>query len=197
MTDPTQSNSTSATRARLIAAAGVVIILLSAGSALLPLVEPTAGSTLVGGLLLSAGIAETLAGTQRHETRVLAMLAGAVTTFAGLLFLLNRDEQFFRMVIIVTGWLLIRSVILFITSRRAHGSVRFWLGLSAATDLLLGVLLLAGLSITTLVIALFGQTPTLVASFAWVFALSFVVTGGMLLEVASCERESAAPSGGA
>jgi hypothetical protein len=30
-----------------------------------------------------------------------------------------------------------------------------------------------------------------VATFAWVLALSFVATGTLLLEVASCERESA------
>ena len=189
MNPPSQTYS-SAKRARLIAIAGWMIILLSAGSALLPVVERTAGSTVVGSLLLAAGIIETLAGTQRHETRLLAMLAGAVTTLAGLLFLLSPAAKFFHTVNIVTAWLLVRSVILFATSRVAHGSVLTWIGLSAATDVLLGVLLLAGLSIATLVVTIFGPTPTLVASFAWVFALSFVVTGMLLLEVASCERES-------
>jgi uncharacterized membrane protein HdeD (DUF308 family) len=82
-------------------------------------------------------------------------------------------------------------VILAITSRRAHGSVRMWLGISAATDFALGLLLLVGLSIATLIVMLFGPTPALVASFAWVFAISFVVTGMLLLEIASCEREAA------
>ena len=63
--------------------------------------------------------------------------------------------------------------------------------MSAATDLALGVVLLGGLSIATLVVMLFGPTPTLVASFAWVLALSFVATGSLLLEIASCEREEA------
>ncbi|MEO5972367.1 MAG: DUF308 domain-containing protein [Sphingomicrobium sp.] len=191
MTDAFQPDPSSARRARLIAIAGWLIILLSAGSALLPVVDRSAGSTVVGSLLLAAGIIEILAGTQRHETRMLAMLAGAATTLAGLLFLLSPVAKFFPTVTIVTAWLLVRSVILFVTSRVAHGSVRTWIGLSAVTDVVLGVLLLAGLSIATLVVTIFGPTPTLVASFAWVFALSFVVTGMLLLEVASCERESA------
>ena len=58
-------------------------------------------------------------------------------------------------------------------------------------DFLLGVLLITGLSIATIIISLFGPTPELIASFAWVLAASFVVNGLMLLEVASCEREPA------
>ena len=98
--------------------------------------------------------------------------------------------HFLPTISIVTAWLLVRSVILAITSRRAHGSVRIWLGISAGTDFALGLLLLAGLSIATLIVMLFGPTPQLVASFAWVFAISFVVSGMLMLEIASCERGS-------
>ena len=65
-----------------------------------------------------------------------------------------------------------------------------WTGLSAAMDFLLAVLLIAGLSISTLVVSVFGPTPEMIASFAWVLAASFVVTGMLLLEVASCESEA-------
>ena len=41
-------------------------------------------------------------------------------------------------------------------------------------------------------ISIFGPTPQLIASFAWVLTASFVVNGLMLLEVAACEREGAA-----
>jgi uncharacterized membrane protein HdeD (DUF308 family) len=189
VTGSTQSSLSSRTRAQRIAAAGVIIILLSAGAALLPVIDPDANARIVGVLLFAAGVVEILAGAMRHETKTLAMAAGGVTTLAGLLFILNPVTHFVPLVTIVTGWLLVRSVILFITSRRAHGSVRTWITLSAATDFVLGVVLLAGLSIATLVVTLFGPTPALVASFAWVLALSFVVTGTLLLEVASCERE--------
>jgi len=118
------------------------------------------------------------------------MLAGAVTTLAGLLFLANPVAHFLPTISIVTVWLLVRSLILAVTSRRAHGSVRIWLGISAGTDFALGLLLFVGLSISTMLVMLFGPTPTLVASFAWVFALSFAVTGALLLEIASCFRDT-------
>jgi hypothetical protein len=89
------------------------------------------------------------------------------------------------------GWLLVRSIILAIGSRETRGSVRSWTALSAGMDFLLALLLIAGLSISTIVISLFGPTPELVASFAWVLAASFVVNGLLLLEVASCADESA------
>ena len=57
-------------------------------------------------------------------------------------------------------------------------------------DLVLALILITGLSITTLIISIFGPTPQLIASFAWVLAASFVVNGLMLLEVASCAEES-------
>ena len=66
-----------------------------------------------------------------------------------------------------------------------------WTGIAAATDFLLGALGVLGVSIASLVYNLFGPTEQLIASFAWVLALSFVATGTMLLEVANCEREGA------
>ena len=107
-----------------------------------------------------------------------------------MMFAFNPDGDLLPSMTVVTGWLLARSVILLVTSRRAHGSVKTWLGLSAATDFGLGVVLLTGLSITTLVVTLFGPMPELVIGFAWVLALSFVATGTLLLEVASCEQEN-------
>ena len=64
------------------------------------------------------------------------------------------------------------------------------MGLSAGMDFLLAVLLVAGLSIATIIVSLFGPTEPLVASFSWVLAASFVVNGLLLLEVASCERST-------
>jgi hypothetical protein len=142
-------------------------------------------------LLLAAGIIEILAGLLRRETRVPAILAGGVTIAAALWFLVNQDGRFVPTVTVVTAWLLVRSVVLAIASRLATGAIRTWITLSAATDLVLGVVLLAGISIATLVVTLFGPTPALVASFAWVLALSFVITGALLMQIASCERDNA------
>ena len=89
------------------------------------------------------------------------------------------------------AWLVIRCVILAIAASRTEGSVRTWMALSAGMDLLLAVLLVTGLSIATLIVSLFGPTAPLIASFAWVLAASFVINGLLLLEVASCEQETA------
>jgi uncharacterized membrane protein HdeD (DUF308 family) len=176
--------------AGLIRLAGAFVILLAGGAALLPFLTPASGTTTVGALLLVAGLVETLAGRLRRETRLLAVLAGVATTVAGVLLLVAPVGGLLHSASIVTFWLLIRSLILAINSRRAHGSVRMWLGISAGADLVLGVGLLTGLSITALLLTLFGETPQLVASFSWVLAFSFVATGTMLLEVAGCERNA-------
>jgi uncharacterized membrane protein HdeD (DUF308 family) len=178
-------------RARGIRVAGIAIILLSAGAALLP-AGKRISSDMIGGLLISAGLIEAIAGSLRRDVRPYAMAAGAVTALAGLLFIVNPETHFFPMVTPVIAWLLIRAVILAIASRETQGSVRIWTGLSGGVDFLLALLLITGLSISTLVISLFGPTPELVASFAWVLAASFVVNGLLLLEVASCESR---PSG--
>ena len=60
-------------------------------------------------------------------------------------------------------------------------------GVASGEDMRLFVVA-AGLSIATLVVTLFGATTPLIASFAWVLALSFLVNGMMLLQVASAAR---------
>ena len=183
------TNTDLAGRARAIAVAGWAILVLSAGSALLPWVHPSNGALIIGSLLVLAGLTEIFAGTLRHETRKLAMLAGAVTAFAGLLFATEPGTHFLSTLTIITGWLFVRSVILFFAARLEQGSVRRWTAYSATMDLVLALVLLVGLSIATVVVTLFGATPPLIASFAWFLALSFVVNGLLLLEIASCARQ--------
>jgi len=177
-------------RARWMSVAGVAMILLGVGAALMPLGEGLS-SQVVGGLLVAAGLIELAAGSLRRDTRDLAMLAGGITILAGLLFLLDWELRFFPIVNIVIGWLALRSVILAFKSRRVEGSVRTWTAVAAATDFVLALVLLVGLSLSSVVVLLFGPTPAIVATFAWILALSFVATGLLLLEVASCEREAA------
>ena len=177
------------TRARSLRVAGFAIILLSAGAALLP-VEKGVSADVIGALLVAGGLIELVAGSLRREVRAFAMAAGAVTTLAGLLFIVNPETQLFPNVSLVIGWLILRSLILAAACTQISGSVRRWMALSAGMDFLLAVLLIAGLSIAAIVVSLFGPTPPLVASFAWVLAASFIVNGMLLLEVASCERRS-------
>jgi len=171
--------------------AGIVIILLGAGAALLP-TEKGISSDIIGGMLIAAGLVEVVAGSLRREVRTLAMAAGAVTALAGLLFIINPETKLFPSVTPVIAWLVIRSVILAVAATRTGGSVRTWMALSAGMDFLLAALLIAGLGIATIVVSLFGPTAPLIASFAWILAASFVVNGLLLLEVASCERDTAA-----
>lgn len=177
-------------RARGIRVAGIAIIILAAGAALLPAGKKIS-SDMIGGLLVATGLIEAVAGSLRREVRPFAMAAGGVTALAGLLFVLNPETHFFPMVTPVIGWLLLRCLILAIASGESRGSVRTWTGISAGMDFLLAILLIAGLSISTIVISIFGPTAELVASFAWVLAASFVVNGLLLLEVASSARQSA------
>lgn len=178
-------------RAQGLRIAGLLIILLGAGSALLP-AGKTIHSEMIGALLITAGLIETVAGSLRREARHFAMAAGIVTALAGLLFILNPETHFFPTVWPIVGWLLIRGLILAGALTETSGNVRVWTAFSAGVDFLLAVLLIAGLSASTLVVSLFGPTRELIASFAWFLAASFVANGLMLLEVASCEREAVA-----
>ena len=184
------NNSDLARRGRSIAIAGWLILLLSAGSALLPVVSRNNGALIIGALLVLAGIVEIFAGSLRHQTRKLAMLAGAVTTLAGLLFATEPGTHFLSTLTIIAAWLFLRSLILFLATALERGSVRRWSAYSGTMDLLLAMTMLVGLSIASLVVTLFGATPPLIASFSWVLALSFVVNGLLLLEVASCARQN-------
>jgi hypothetical protein len=164
---------------------------LSIGAALLPALDHVSATTALGLLLAAAGFLEVFAGKLRHETRKLAMLAGFATVFTGALLIVNRDKGLLPNGTVVIAWLLVRAVILLLTSRLAHGSVRKFLAVSAGTDFILAAGLLTGLSITNLVTIIFGPSPQLLASYGWVLALSFIATGIMLLEVASCEKKAA------
>lgn len=146
---------------------------------------------MIGGLLVAAGLIETVAGSLRREARPLAMAAGGVTTLAGLIFIVNPTTHFFPVVTPVIAWLFIRGAILAVSTLRTDGSVRTWTAISAGVDVALGLLLMAGLSISTIVINVFGPTEPLVATFAWFIAVSFVANGLLLLEVASCESAEA------
>lgn len=186
-----RANLSDRTRARGIRVAGISVMLLGAGAALLP-ADKGISSDVIGALLVAAGLIEVIAGSLRRDVRPYAMTAGAVTAVAGMLFVINPETQFFPTVWPIVGWLVLRSAILAYASTHTGGSVRIWTALSAGTDLLLAALLIAGLSIAAVVVSLFGPTPPLIASFSWILAASFVTTGLLLLEVASCEQEGTA-----
>jgi uncharacterized membrane protein HdeD (DUF308 family) len=174
-------------RAPLIAGAGAVIILISTAAALLPL-GGFDRAAVIGTMMVTAGVVEMIAGGLRSRNRSLAILPGALTVLAGGLLAIHPLHRFVLSVWLVISWLGARGVVLGATTTQTRGSVRAWTMLAAGTDLTLGAILLFGLSASTLTLTLFGITPEIVRSFAWIVALSFVATGMLLLEVAACER---------
>lgn len=176
-------------RIQLIRLCGLAIIALGLGAALLPAANGLPASS-IGLLLIAAGAIEIFAGTLRKEVHVFAVSAGIVTALAGLLVLASPATHFLPTIWPIVGWLVLRGMILLWKSRMTGGNVRLWTRLSAGMDLLLAVLLIAGLSIAALVVGIFGPTTPIVASFSWVLAASFAVTGMLLLEVASCESSA-------
>lgn len=163
-----------------------LVLALGAGAAVLPLLGPVKGAITIGAMLVLAGTAELVAGITRHETRKLAMLAGAITVIAGLLFATDHATKFLSGLVIIAGWLIVRSLVLGLACFLEHGAVRRWTGIAAATDFILAFITVVGFSISSLVVTLFGATPPLVASFAWLLAVSFIATALLLFQVAEC-----------
>lgn len=180
-------------RARMTALCGWLILLLGAAALLLPEVAASSGALVVGQLLLLAGLLEAIAATGRRAARLPATLAGVATLAAGALFLAREETRFLPNLTVMTFWLLLRVGALALATLEAKGSaVRRWTGVAAAADLALAAILVVGFPLASIVVALFGTTNDLIASFSWVLALSFFATGVMLLQIAACEREGAA-----
>lgn len=175
-------------RPLLIGSAGAAIILLSIGAAFLSGHDGWSGSKNLAGLLLAAGVLESTAGSLRSERQLTAMLAGGATSMAGLIFLTAPVEQFIPAIYVIIGWLGARGLLLTMAGLQVGGALRLWTYLSAAMDLALAGILLAGLAAITFAISLFGPTAEMTMSFSAILALSFVITGGYLIEVASSDQ---------
>jgi len=174
-------------RKLLIRSAGLVIILLAFGAALLPLDHDVEGRLVVGWLLFAAGLVELAAALARRIHRPTASVAGAATVLAGLRLVLDPKAGFFPVLNLVILWLVVRAAALAFAASRCRGSLQNWFLLAAVTDFLLAVLLLSGMPIALVVWGLFGRTSEIVATFAWVLAVSFVATGATLIAVAPAE----------
>lgn len=179
-------------RARMTALCGGLILLLGLAALLLPEVAASSGALIVGELLLIAGLLELIAATGRRAARLPASLAGIVTMAAGAMFLARDETRFLPNITVITFWLLLRFAALTWATLEASGSaVRRWTGIAAATDLALAAILIVGLPLASIIVALFGTTSDLIASFAWILALSFLASGAMLVQISICEREGA------
>ena len=169
----------------VIKAAGYAVILASALSALLPAANFDNGPLVVGGLMFIVGLLEIMANLLRATGRKAATAAGLASAGAGLLLFLQPTTSFVTTVFVLIGWLLVRGLLLALSAAEAAGSTRRAALVAAIVDLILAGMLWAGLTASTLVIALFGPTKPIVADFAWLLAISFVGAGLLLLKVAN------------
>ena len=169
----------------VIKAAGYAVILASALSALLPAANFDNGPLVVGGLMFIVGLLEIMANLLRATGRKAATAAGLASAGAGLLLFLQPTTSFVTTVFVLIGWLLARGLLLALSAAEAAGSTRRAALVAAIVDLILAGMLWAGLTASTLVIALFGPTKPIVADFAWLLAISFVGAGLLLLKVAN------------
>ena len=174
-------------RKHIIRTAGVLIVLLALGAALLPLERDLPGRLVVGWLLFAAGIVELTAALARRIHKPSAAIAGAATVVAGLRLVLDQNAGFFEVLNLVILWLVVRAGALAFAASRSRDPLQSWFVLSAATDFLLAVLLLSGLPIALIVAGLFGPTSEIIATFAWILAISFIATGTLLIAAAPAE----------
>jgi uncharacterized membrane protein HdeD (DUF308 family) len=175
-----------AARSLVIRSAGILIFLLAAGSALLPAAHFPAG-VVIGLLLTVAGAIELAAVFARRGHHIPAGIAAVASLLAGLRLLVDPQVNFLTILNFVVLWLVVRSAALFFSARRSASPLCWWVYLAAAVDFALAVFLLAGLPIAVLVYGLFGTTDQITATFAWIFAASFIAAGWLLIAAAPLE----------
>ena len=174
-------------RKHIIQTAGVLIILLALGAALLPLERGLPGRLIVGSLLAAAGVIELIAALAGRAHKPALALAGAATILAGVRLLLDPAAGFFPVLNMVILWLVVRAAALGFAASGSRQPLQRWFIFAAATDFVLAVLLLSGLPIALVVGGLFGPTSEIIATFAWILAISFVATGTLLIATAAPE----------
>jgi uncharacterized membrane protein HdeD (DUF308 family) len=174
---------------------GVLTLLIALVAFFLPDIHIVSSSVIVGGLLLVAGLAELAFGSKRGWDVVgtAAAWSGIITAAAGLLFVLKPSTAYFQVANAVTLWLLARGIFMLVMAWRT-GDLRCggWMALTGLADLTLGVILIAGLPVTALVVNMFGPTPEVVARFALILAVSFAVAGISQIAIALDQRGSEA-----
>lgn len=179
-------------------ASGLFTLLLAAVAFLLLVVEWMPRGGLVGWLLFLAGISEFTFGWKRGLDAVgkAAVGSGVITGLAGLLFVANPLADYFPVANVVMAWLVLRGAwVLAMAIRVRSYRLGPWLMLSGTADVLLGLALLVGLPIVTLVVTLFGPTREIVAKFALILAASFLFTGISQAAIALVQRRKSRTEG--
>lgn len=143
-------------------------------------------------MLLVGGLAELAAGWATRHSIVgkIGLGSGVMTVVAGLVFMAAVRMGLSQLTVLTISWLGARGLIsaaLAVRSRVTRLVTRLLL-LRGGTDLLLGLTLFAGLSVTQIARLLFGETAAMSAGFLVIIAASFAVAGLALVAIAAFER---------
>ena len=172
-------------------ASGDLTILLALLALFLPEVHWAPKGGIVGWLLVAAGVAEMALALARGLDRLgtTALGSGLLTAGAGLIFVSNPSAAYLPVVNVVTIWLILRGAwVLAMGWALPNRRESAWLIASGAVDVVLGLVLVAGLPVSILVVTLFGPTPELVAKFSLILAGSFLATGIAQVAIARHRR---------
>lgn len=186
---------TDGTRMLVSRIAGVALLALGLGAALLPSGPQMSERVAIGGLLAIAGVIELVGVLARRRRHYSVFIAAGATFLAGIRLALDPSANFVTVFNLVILWLVVRTAALFFAARHAPKPGCNWIYMAAAVDFLLALLLLAGLPVTVLVYGLFGQTSEILATFAWIVAASFIATGLLLLAAPAIRKPPAQLSG--
>lgn len=173
-------------RATLISALGTFVAAIVA--ICLPLIEWMPRGSIVGWLLVIVGVGELVFGLKRISDLVgrAVLVSGILTGLTGMAIVTGTVSGYLAIRNLVMVWLLLRgSSVLVLSLLQLRGNIAAWLAFSAALDLLLGVLLVFGLSGSALVVTLFGPTPLIVAKFSLIIAVSLLGTALSQLMIAN------------
>ena len=166
----------------VIHGAGFVVILTGFALALLPMAKEGEGAVLIGAMMMLAGALEAAAGAFRRRHPAATFLPGLVTLAAGALFLFEPFGLFVPEARLLIAWLAVRAILLGVGGSHATGALRTWTYVAALVDSALAATVFLGLSASTFIVAMFGPTPEVVASFAWVLGASFLASGLLLID---------------
>ena len=169
-------------------AGGIFKVCIAALALGLPLVEQRPLPLWVGGMLLTGGLAELAVGWAGRQSIAgrLALGSGTMTVLAGVFFMAAVEMGFARLTLLIAVWLVLRGLISvhLALQWQASEAARTLLLVRGATDLGLGVALVAGLSVLQIAVLIFGSTPAMATGFLVIIAISFGIAGLGLIATA-------------
>ena len=163
---------------KIVSLLGFVTIGLAILMAAVPRGAPQSAASVVGVLLLLAGLAELVVGANAARwARVPVLIGGALTTAAACIVLIVGPHRFFTLAGIVAFWLFGRALVLLIAAFRAPWPIaRMWLLGTGIGNALLAILAIVIVLSVGLAYLLFGPWPKL-AQYSLIPAFSLLFNG--------------------